>query len=132
MFLLNAINHFPKPYRLLYHKSMTNPAPQDLNITGKAIERIEAVRAEKNASAIRLRILVEGGGCSGYQYKLDWDESVAKDDLVFSNAVVIDTMSLDILKGSKVDFETSLMGEEFKIINPNAVSSCGCGTSFAV
>ena len=111
---------------------MTNPAPQDLNITGKAIERIEAVRAEKNASAIRLRILVEGGGCSGYQYKLDWDESVAKEDLVFSNAVVIDTMSLDILKGSKVDFETSLMGEEFKIINPNAVSSCGCGTSFAV
>ncbi len=108
---------------------MTNP---DLNITGKAIERIEAVRAEKGEAAMRLRIIVEGGGCSGYQYKLDWDQVVAKDDLVFSNTVVIDPMSLDILKGSKVDFVTDMMGEEFKIINPNAVSSCGCGTSFAV
>lgn len=111
---------------------MTNETKNALTITGNAIERIENVRKEREDSALRLRILVEGGGCSGFQYKLEWDGGVEKGDLVFSNAVVIDPVSLDILKGSKVDFVTDMMGEEFKIINPNAVSSCGCGTSFAI
>lgn len=103
-----------------------------LNVTEAACNRVAALRTQKDQPNLKLRIIVEGGGCSGYQYKLDFDESVAEDDKVFAEMVVIDEMSLDILNGAKVDFVSGLMGEDFKIINPNAVSSCGCGTSFAI
>lgn len=108
---------------------MTN---QDLIITESAVARVNDVRSQRDNTQLKLRIIVEGGGCSGFQYKLEWDEKVAGDDNVFADAVVIDAMSLDILKGAKVDFVTNLMGQDFKIINPNAVSLCGCGTSFAI
>ena len=108
---------------------MTN---QGLTITESAIARVNDMRAERDNSHLKLRIIVEGGGCSGFQYKLEWDETVSADDHVFNEVIVIDSMSLDILKGAKVDFVTNLMGQDFKIINPNAVSSCGCGTSFAI
>eukprot|EP00775_Hariotina_reticulata_P006668 gene6668-6892_t len=82
-----------------------------------------------------LRVEVEGGGCSGFQYKFKLDTNKAQDDLVFERdgvAVVCDPVSLDFLKGAVVEYEDSLMRSAFQIsINPNAEASCGCGTSFA-
>jgi len=104
----------------------------DLEITSNAIERIQLIRQQKSQDSLMLRVTVEGGGCSGFQYNLTWDTEKTSEDTCFSDCVLIDNMSLSILKGSKVDFVSGLMGEDFKIINPNAVSSCGCGTSFSI
>lgn len=105
----------------------------ELTISKKAMERIAVVRTKKTDPALMLRIVVEGGGCSGFQYNLEWDNTPKKDDdHHFANCVTIDDMSLSILNGATVDFVSNMMGEDFKIINPNAVSSCGCGTSFAI
>ncbi len=79
-----------------------------------------------------LRVTVEGGGCSGFQYKLDLTEDTTDKDQTFENTVVTDDISLPFLEGSTIKFDESLIGSEFKIENPNAVSGCGCGTSFSV
>ena len=82
-----------------------------------------------------LRVAVTGGGCSGFQYNFELDGVKADDDLVLERdgaVVLIDTMSLDFLKGAEIDFVDDLIGASFKIHNPNAQSSCGCGTSFSV
>jgi iron-sulfur cluster insertion protein len=82
-----------------------------------------------------LRISVSGGGCSGFQYGFDFDEAVNEDDRLFERdgaRVVIDEVSLELLKGSRIDFVEDLMGAYFKVENPNATSSCGCGSSFAM
>lgn len=105
----------------------------ELIISPKAQARVQSVREEKSQSTLMLRIIVEGGGCSGFQYNLEWDEAPKKeDDHCFSDCVTIDETSLSFLNGSTVDFVSNMMGEDFKILNPNAVSSCGCGTSFSV
>jgi iron-sulfur cluster insertion protein len=103
-----------------------------LTVTEAACNRVEEIRTKKGNANLKLRITVEGGGCSGFQYNLSEDAAINDDDHVFADAIVIDEASLEILNGSKVDFVSSLMGEEFKIANPNAVASCGCGTSFAI
>ena len=103
-----------------------------ITVDDSAIKRIQELRAQQGKSALLLRITVEGGGCSGFQYKLDLTEQTGEKDQIFGNAVVTDDISLTFLKGSTVHFESSLIGAEFKIDNPNAVSGCGCGTSFAV
>lgn len=101
-------------------------------MTNQALERVQAVRVEKHSPALRLRITVEGGGCSGFQYIFSWDDKTLPDDLVFSDAVVTDTVSGPFLENATVDYVISLMGEDFKITNPNATAGCGCGTSFAI
>lgn len=101
-------------------------------VTEQAIGRVSIVRAEKNTADLRLRVTVEGGGCSGFQYIFSWDSEIGPEDEVFENAVVTDTTSLPFLSGATVDYVVNMMGEDFKITNPNAVSGCGCGTSFAV
>ena len=103
-----------------------------LDVTEATQARVALIRERKGNADIKLRITVEGGGCSGFQYQLSEDTTVGPDDHVFADVVVIDQTSLEILNGSKIDFVSSLMGEEFKIANPNAVASCGCGTSFAI
>jgi iron-sulfur cluster insertion protein len=103
-----------------------------ITVTDQAVARVQAVRDDKKSSALRLRVTVEGGGCSGFQYIFSWDETVSADDEVFADALVTDKISLPLLEGSTVDYIVSMMGEDFKITNPNAVSGCGCGTSFAV
>lgn len=90
------------------------------------------MQEKRGDTALRLRITVEGGGCSGFQYKLAFDNALTAEDTVFDDVVITDAVSLPFLEGSTVEFESGLMGEDFKIINPNASSSCGCGTSFAV
>ena len=82
-----------------------------------------------------LRVSVEGGGCSGFQYKFDMDHNRAPDDLLIrrdSALVLIDQVSLGYLAGSEIDFVDDLMGAAFRVNNPNAKASCGCGTSFAL
>lgn len=101
-------------------------------VTDQAIARVLTVRNEKKSPALRLRITVEGGGCSGFQYVFSWDDQVTQEDRIFSDAVITDDVSLPLLDGSTVDYIVNMMGEDFKITNPNAVSGCGCGTSFSI
>lgn len=105
-----------------------------VTVTERAAQRIaEIVAAEVGKSM--LRVSVEGGGCSGFQYHFDLVDSTAPDDIVIERSgakVLIDPVSLEYMAGSEIDFVDELIGASFKIQNPNAVSSCGCGTSFAL
>jgi iron-sulfur cluster assembly accessory protein len=105
-----------------------------VGLTERAATRINEIVAGE-ARAKTLRVSVEGGGCSGFQYKFDLVEGGEADDLVLVRSgatVVIDQVSLEYMKGSEIDFVDDLIGASFKIKNPNATASCGCGTSFTV
>jgi len=109
------------------------PAPE-VTVSARAAKRIAEILKAETPPAM-LRIAVTGGGCSGFQYNFALDEVRADDDLVIERdgaVVLIDPMSLDFLKGSEIDFVDDLIGASFKINNPNAQSSCGCGTSFSI
>jgi iron-sulfur cluster assembly accessory protein len=105
-----------------------------VTLSDAAAKRIAAiVGAEAGKSA--LRVSVEGGGCSGFSYKFDLADSAADDDIIVekNNAkVLIDSLSLVYMAGSEIDFVDDLLGQSFQIKNPNAVASCGCGTSFSI
>ena len=103
-----------------------------LIVDESAVKRIEELRTAQDKNALMLRVTVEGGGCSGFQYKLELTEDKTDKDEVFEDAVITDDISLPFLAGSTVKFDSGLIGSEFKIENPNAVSGCGCGTSFSV
>jgi iron-sulfur cluster assembly accessory protein len=103
-------------------------------LTDAAAARIAAI-AEKQAKPAILRLSVEGGGCSGFQYKFDLAESPEGDDSVSENdgvKLVVDAVSLDLVAGSTVDFVESLGGAAFKVENPQAAAGCGCGSSFGI
>jgi iron-sulfur cluster assembly accessory protein len=105
-----------------------------VSLTDAAARRIATIVA-KDAEKTALRVSVEGGGCSGFSYKFDLVNDRADDDIVIekNNArVLIDSMSIVYMEGSEIDFVDNLMGQSFQIKNPNAVASCGCGTSFAI
>lgn len=103
-------------------------------VTQRAFERLAVINA--SAAAPRaLRIAVEGGGCSGFQYDMKLEEAAAADDLVLEGGgqkVLIDPVSLPFLEGAEIDFTTDLIGARFVVNNPNATSSCGCGISFSM
>ena len=105
-----------------------------VTLSDAAAKRIAAiVGAEAGKSA--LRVSVEGGGCSGFSYKFDLADGVQDDDVIVEKndaKVLIDSMSLIYMAGSEIDFVDNLLGQSFQIKNPNAVASCGCGTSFSV
>jgi iron-sulfur cluster insertion protein len=107
---------------------------QPVRLTERAARRIaEILKEEPEKTALRLA--VTGGGCSGFQYDFLFDDARADDDLLIARAgavVVIDPVSLDFLKGSEIDFVEEMIGASFKVTNPNATASCGCGTSFSV
>ncbi len=106
-----------------------------LVLSESAATRIKRLRDMEQDSSLMLRVTVSGGGCSGFQYAFSLDKTVADDDLVFEQhgvGVVIDEVSLGLLDGSVVDYVESLVGAAFQIRNPNAASTCGCGSSFAV
>lgn len=113
---------------------MTIETASPVTVSAKAAKRIaEILKAEAEPSM--LRVAVTGGGCSGFQYNFTIDDTKMDDDLVIARdgaTVLVDPMSLDFLKGSEIDFVDDLIGASFKIHNPNATSSCGCGTSFSV
>jgi iron-sulfur cluster assembly accessory protein len=105
----------------------------NIAVTNRAASRIKAIVAGQNSGA--LRISVNGGGCSGFQYEFAVTESREPDDIVIEHegaTVLIDSVSLPYMQGSVVDFVDDLMGQSFKIQNPQAKSSCGCGTSFSI
>src|SRR5689334_17823416 len=106
-----------------------------INLTESAARRIAALKVEENAENALLRIAVSGGGCSGFQYGLSFDDQRNEDDFVFERdgvGIVVDEVSLGLLSGAEVDFVEDLMGASFQIRNPNAASSCGCGNSFSI
>jgi iron-sulfur cluster assembly accessory protein len=105
-----------------------------VNVTERAATRIAEIVATEPPGTM-LRVAVEGGGCSGFQYKFDLTADRASDDVVIERGgaqVLIDPISLEYLSGSEIDFVDDIIGAAFKINNPNATASCGCGTSFSV
>lgn len=103
-----------------------------LNVDDSAVKRINELRETQGKETLMLRVRVEGGGCSGFQYKLELTEGKDTKDLVFEDSILTDDISLGFLDGATVSFEKGLIGSEFKINNPNATAGCGCGTSFSV
>lgn len=106
-----------------------------LTISESAARRIAALLAAEQSGTLGMRITVSGGGCAGFQYGFSFDDAKHDDDRVFERdgaCVVVDEVSLEFLKGAQVDFVEDLLGAYFKVHNPNATSSCGCGSSFSV
>ena len=102
---------------------------KEINFSRKAVERIDQLIAKKPAGTF-FRIAVKGGGCSGFKYDFSFDNKIDENDLKHQN-IVVDKSSLNLLKGSVVDFTEELIGNSFKISNPKTKSSCGCGVSFS-
>lgn len=105
-----------------------------LTLTSAAAKRVAWI-AEKQAKPAVLRLSVEGGGCSGFQYKFDLSDGAQSEDLVSETdgvTLVVDPISLDLVSGSVVDFVESLGGAAFRVENPNAAAGCGCGSSFGI
>jgi iron-sulfur cluster insertion protein len=108
--------------------------PRQITLTASAAKRIKVLNAQAGTDQM-FRVTVNGGGCSGFQYEFKLDGQLNDDDLTFErdgSVLVTDETSLDLVAGSEVDFVDDLMGAYFQVRNPNAVSSCGCGTSFAI
>jgi iron-sulfur cluster insertion protein len=106
-----------------------------ISVTDSAIEKIRDILSEENNPKLKLRMFVQGGGCSGFSYGFTLDEDIAEDDYdVEANGihVLVDAMSLQYLNNATVDYKDELMGSQFVISNPNAKTSCGCGSSFGV
>jgi len=109
-------------------------ALSDISLTPAAAARVAAIAANQTRPAI-LRLSVDGGGCSGFQYKFGFADAIDADDVVAETdgvRLVVDPVSLDLVRGCAVDYVESLGGAAFKVDNPNAASGCGCGSSFSV
>jgi iron-sulfur cluster insertion protein len=106
-----------------------------LNISDAVVDKVAEMLAEEGDSSLLLRIFVTGGGCSGFQYGFAFDDASKEDDVRVERgpiSVVVDAMSLQYLVGAEIDYADDLQGARFVIRNPNAASTCGCGSSFAV
>ena len=102
---------------------------KEINFSKRAVEKINLLISKKPSGTF-FRIAVKGGGCSGFKYDFSFDSTIDNNDLKHEN-IVIDKSSLDMLKGSQIDFTNELIGSSFKISNPKTKSSCGCGVSFS-
>jgi iron-sulfur cluster insertion protein len=108
------------------------PAP--LNFTDNAASKVKELIAEEGNPELKLRVFVTGGGCSGFQYGFTFDEAVNDDDTTMQKngvTLLIDAMSLQYLVGAEIDYKDDLQGAQFVIKNPNASTTCGCGSSFS-
>ena len=103
---------------------------KEIKFTDNALKQIQNLLSKKDEGFF-FRIAIKGGGCSGFQYEFTFEQSKNEDDLIFQN-ILIDKTSADFLKDSEVDYVSELMGESFKISNPQTKSSCGCGVSFSL
>ncbi len=103
---------------------------KEIKFTDKALKQINVLFAKKDKGSF-FRIAIKGGGCSGFQYEFTFDREKTKEDLSYEN-ILIDKTSADLLKGSEIDYVSELIGEQFKITNPQTKSSCGCGVSFSL
>lgn len=107
----------------------------DLSISDQAVDRINQLLASKDNPDLMLRVYIQGGGCSGFQYGFQFDENKQDDDIAIEQSgikVVVDILSLQYLGGAQIDFKDDIMGSRFLVNNPNASATCGCGSSFAV
>lgn len=135
----------PRPRRLAvrHDPTLNEEAPmatltQDgraVMLSASAARRITQLRKAQGNEHLMLRVTVSGGGCSGFQYGFSFDDNSGEEDRLFERdgvTLVVDDMSLDLLAGSEVDYVEELIGASFQVKNPNAASSCGCGTSFSI
>lgn len=109
--------------------------PMQVTLTANAAKRVAVLKLQEDAPQAFLRLAVSGGGCSGFQYGFSFDAQRNPDDHVFERdgvSLVIDAVSLDLVKGAEIDFVEDMMGAAFQVRNPNAASSCGCGNSFSI
>jgi len=107
----------------------------DLKITGDAVTRVKQLLSTKNNAELMLRVYIQGGGCSGFQYGFQFDENQREDDIAIEHKgikVVVDMLSLQYLSGAEIDYKDDLMGSRFLVNNPNAAATCGCGSSFSI
>ena len=102
-----------------------------INITDSANLKINDLLAEENNPKLKVRVFVQGGGCSGVQYGFTMDEEIGEEDFTFEN-IVVDSMSMQYLTEAVIDYIEDIHGSQFKISNPQAASTCGCGSSFSV
>jgi len=113
----------------------TTSTPSPLLFTDSAAAKVQQLIKEEDNNDLMLRVFVQGGGCSGFQYGFTFDETLQEDDTVVENQgvkLLIDPMSYQYLAGAEIDYTEGLEGEQFVIRNPNAVTTCGCGSSFSV
>ena len=106
-----------------------------ITLTNGLVKRIKSLREQQNNPDLKLRIMVDSGGCQGFEYKFSLDSEVKPDDELFEKdgiGVIIDDISLPYMRGATINYKDDLIGAHFEIINPNAKSSCGCGTSFSI
>ena len=106
-----------------------------LQFSSAAANKVRELIAEEGNDALKLRVYIQGGGCSGFQYGFEFDEQQGEDDLAIATdgvTLLVDPLSLQYLMGAEVDYTESLHGAQFVIRNPNAKTTCGCGSSFAV
>ena len=109
--------------------------PDPITFTDAAVAKVKALMDEEGNPNLKLRVFVQGGGCAGFQYGFTFDETQNEDDAVMEKGgvkLLIDSMSYQYLVGAKIDYKEGLSGEQFVIDNPNAVTTCGCGSSFSV
>ena len=114
-------------------RASERPAP--ITVTTSAARRVKRIIESENRDDLKLRVSVSGGGCSGFQYKFDLEDTTAPDDIQIEKdgiTVLVDGMSLMYVLGAELDFVEDLTGSYFRMSNPNATASCGCGTSFAI
>ncbi len=113
----------------------TDTMEPPVRLSDSAADRINAIVVEQKSEKNMLRVAVNGGGCSGFQYSFDLDDTKQADDVVVENkgaTLLVDSISLMYLAGSEIDFVSDLIGASFQIKNPNATASCSCGSSFTV
>ncbi|MDZ7783062.1 MAG: iron-sulfur cluster insertion protein ErpA [Halioglobus sp.] len=109
--------------------------PSSINLTARATQKVQELVAEEENRALKLRVFITGGGCSGFQYGFSFDEMAADDDTAIESdgvTLLVDPMSFQYLTGSEVDYTEGLEGSRFVVNNPNAATTCGCGASFSI
>jgi iron-sulfur cluster assembly accessory protein len=109
--------------------------PASINLSDRAVQKVRALVTEEENVELKLRVFITGGGCSGFQYGFTFDELAAEDDTVVETdgvTLLVDPMSFQYLVGSEVDYTEGLEGSRFLITNPNAATTCGCGSSFSI
>ena len=106
-----------------------------LVFSDQAAKKVRALVTEEDNENLRLRVFVSGGGCSGFEYGFTFDDEIEEDDIEIENgevSLVVDVLSFEYLAGSSIDYLEDLQGSRFVVINPNAISTCGCGNSFSI
>ena len=109
--------------------------PSSIHLTARAVQKVRDLVAEEDNDELKLRVFITGGGCSGFQYGFTFDELAAEDDTAIKSqevTLLVDPMSFQYLAGSEVDYTEGLEGSRFVITNPNATTTCGCGSSFSI